>query len=51
MSWKVTLTEKSAGCDFDIEDFDPADFECVGWGWKMMVLVEKGALKMELKRK
>ena len=33
MSWQGTLTEKSVGCDFDINDFDEANFEVHGWGW------------------
>jgi hypothetical protein len=33
MSLNANITKDSAGCDFDIDDFDEDDFECVGWGW------------------
>jgi len=40
VSWQGSLTEKSVGCDFNISDFDEADFEVQGWGWTAE-LVEK----------
>lgn len=34
MSWRGRFREESAGCDFDIEDFDEADFDVRGFGWQ-----------------
>jgi hypothetical protein len=34
------LTKKTAGCDFDIADFEESDFEVHGWGW-VGILVKK----------
>ena len=48
-SFELKLSEKSAGCDFSLDDFDPADFECYGWGWSMQLTVK--GWRMELTKK
>lgn len=34
------LESKTAGCDFDIADFDEKDFEVHGWGWRAILAVK-----------
>jgi hypothetical protein len=44
------LTKKTSGCDFDITDFEEADFEVHGWGWSGILEKKSklvGILKVE----